>query len=385
MLASRTHIAASATAMVHGLVQDLKRQGHTVYNLSIGEPNLPNAPEIQNGALEAIERNQNAYPPSPGFEEVRETAAAWVNRTCGTRFAASNTLVTAGGKFGIFLSLQALVEAGDEVVLVAPHWVSYPSMIQLFDGKARVIQSHMEKGWKISPEELAAACGPTTKVVILNNACNPTGSLYTREELAALLAVVPPHCWILADEVYSGLCYDGRPYASCGQFEEYADRSIVIQSCSKNFGMTGWRLGFVFAPASFIEVLIKLQGQSITSASGLSQWAALAALQNAEHIQRSVREALEERRNIFIEGLSARFSPFPKPAATLYCFLPLSYFGVSHQDDIRFCKELLEQAHIALVPGTAFGSPGFVRCAFGETPEHLVACLDKLQEYFKKS
>ncbi len=382
MFSKRTQIAPSATAIISGLVQDLKRQGHFIYNLSLGEPNIPNDLVVQKAAHEAIEKNQNFYPPSTGFEVLREATCEWINTSYGTCFETKNVLVTSGGKFGISLSLQALLEPSDEVVLVAPYWVSYPSMIQLFEGQAKVIRSEEKNGWKIGPEELRAACTEKTKLFILNNGCNPTGALYTREELAALLAALPKDCWILSDEVYSGLTYDGT-YVSCGEFSEYADRLILVQSCSKNFGMTGWRLGFVLAPAALIDVLVKLQGQSITSPSALSQWAALAAVQNGPRIQDEMCRTLHERRDFFIDGLAAHFGPLSKPPSALYTFIKLSYFGVSHEDDIRFCKELLEQAHIAMIPGSAFGYSGYVRCAFGETPEHLEKCIQALATHLK--
>lgn len=383
MLSTRSSISASATAQINTQVQELKRQGVLIYNLSLGDPAVPNDPVILAAAQAAVERNQNSYPPTPGFGELRSAASAWINGEYGTTYSPEQTLVTSGGKFGIFLSLQALLNQGDEVIVLAPYWVSYPSMIQLFDGQMKVVHAKEENHWKILPEDLARACSSKTKAVIINNACNPSGALYTHAELEKLLSVLPSHTWILADEVYSGLTYDGQPYASCGQFPEYADRTVIIQSCSKNFGMTGWRVGFVFGAASFIEALTKLQGQSLTSTAGVCQWAALGALQDARRIQNNLRSALEHRRNVFIDGLQQYFGALPKPASAIYSLIPLRYFGVQHDDDVLFCQTLLAKAHLALIPGSAFGKPGTVRCAFGETPEHLTACIDRLGEYFE--
>lgn len=381
---ARLNIPPSATVAINSLAQKKMSSGERVHNLSVGEPIIPTPSVIIDAATAAMHAGKTLYPPVAGIPELRHSAAAWMNETYATEYEAKNTIVTCGGKFGLFALLQALVESGDEVLIIAPYWVSYPSLVQLFGGVPKIIPTNPED-WKVTPKKIDQAIGGRTKIIILNNAANPTGVVYTKEEIASLLAMAARHNLIvISDEVYSGLVYDGSVYNSCGAFPEYTDRVIVVQSCSKHFAMTGWRVGFVFGSSEIISILTTLQGQSTTGTSSISQWAALAAITDARTIIPLVRGMVQARRDVFINYFAQWFGiRLPAPASALYCLIPLRALGVDDLRDEVFCQRALEEANIALVPGVAFGAPGYVRVSFGGKEDEISEALAALGKYLK--
>lgn len=380
------NIPPSATVVLNSLVQEKRARGERVHNLTVGEPVLPTPDVVRQAAVDAMNAGKTLYSPVQGIPELRSAAAAWMNARHGAGFTPAETVVTCGGKFGLFALLQALLEPDDEVLIIAPYWVSYPGMVSLFGGVPKIVETRAPI-WKTSPEDLEAACTEKTKILIVNNGANPTGVLYAKEELASLLAVAKKYnLTVISDEVYSGLTYDGADYASAAFFREYRDRVFVIQSCSKHFAMTGWRVGFVFGPKELIDVVTMLQGQSTTGTASVSQWAALAAFEHADEIQPVIHKEMERRRDAFAQMFRECFGvSLPKPGAGLYYFIPLSVFGVSAAaNDITFCREALENAGVALVPGSAFGARGFVRASFGGKPDEVREGLQALAEHCKQ-
>ncbi len=378
-------IEPSATLTINSKALEKKARGERVYNLSAGEPMLAPHPAIVEGALQAMHAGKTLYPPVAGIPELRQAAAQWMRTTYGTWFEQKNTLVTCGGKFGIFALLEAYLQPGDETLIIAPYWVSYPQLVKLFGGVPRIIQTEEKSGWKISMSELKKI-ETKIKILILNNAANPTGAVYTREELKNILGwAKEKNIIVISDEVYSGLVYDGAEYVSCGSFPEHQDHVIVIQSCSKHFAMTGWRVGFVFAPEEVIKVLTMLQSQSTTGTSSISQWAALAALEHATEIIPTVRQAMEQRRDIFIKTFAQLFGiTLSVPASALYIFIAMRHLQLTHSDSVQFCRELIEKANIALVPGAAFGAEGYVRASFGADANELCESLQAVAVYLQK-
>ncbi len=377
-------LTASATVAMHAKALAKKARGERVYNLGAGEPILPPHVLVASAAEEAVRAGKTLYPPVAGIPELRRAASAWMNTMYGTQHDAQNTLVTCGGKFGIFASLQAYCSSGDEVMIIAPYWVSYAQLTTLFRGVPTIVQTREEDGWKASVAQLESAATDRTKILILNNAANPTGTLYSREELKAMLAWAEKRkLLVISDEVYSGLVYGNEHYVSCGSFPEYRDRVIVIQSCSKHFAMTGWRVGFVFAPEEIIKVLTAIQSQSTTGTSSISQWAAFAAFQNADRVMQTVRDAMHERRDVFTQTLNNAFGiSLLAPKAGLYHFVNLQALGV-YENSLPFCLRLLEEGNIASVPGSAFGQEGYVRFSFGEKKEELIIAVQALSRYLK--
>ena len=308
-----------------------------------------------------------------------------MNQNYQSNFEKENCAVTCGGKHALFLSLQALIETGDEVLVIAPYWVSYPTMVTLAGGISTIIDTSEEKNWKVTPEQISSACTSKTKVLILNNGSNPTGVLYSRDEIKNILKVASEkNLIVISDEVYSGLTYDNAEYISVSSFSEYKESSIVIQSVSKHFAMTGWRVGFVLGPKKLIEVIETLQSQTTTGTSSISQWAAVAAFHNRE-VQKEIHREMQTRRDHFVENfekfLQVKITP---PECGLYAFLPLSYFTSSTLDSVSFCLKVLKECNVAFVPGSPFGKEGYVRASFGGKPEEIEMALSELSRYLKR-
>lgn len=378
------HIEASPTVAINSAALALKAAGVRVYNLSAGEPLVPMFAAVAEAATRAMQHDKHYYAPVNGIPELRAAMVGWVNQQFGSTFRSEHCVVTCGGKFGLYAVCQALVEPGVEALVIAPYWVSYSEMVKMFGGVARVVATDEARGWKVRIDDLKKAITPQTKFLFLNNGGNPTGVVYTREEIAAILSLAKQHnLVVISDEVYAGLTFDGA-FVSCGSFPEYADRVVVIQSCSKHFGMTGWRVGFVMGPPELIKLVSVIQSQSTTGTSSISQWAALGAIEHAGEIVPTINAAIRERRDVFVQTFSKLFSPITAPAAGLYCFVSLEKLGVKNEDDVLFCKRLLQEGHVATVPGSAFGQPGFVRFSFGAKTDELVAGLQAVANYLAR-
>ncbi|MBX7065935.1 MAG: aminotransferase class I/II-fold pyridoxal phosphate-dependent enzyme [Parachlamydiales bacterium] len=346
----------SATGAINAKAEELRRKGRRIYNFAKGDPVLPNHPLLIDAAKKAL--GESPYAPIAGLTELRKAAADWMNKRYGSTFKEAQTVVTNGGKFGIYAALQVLLEPGDEVIIQAPYWVSYPEMVLLAKGKPVIVQTR----WKLTPELLKQAITSKTKVLILNNGCNPTGILYSQSEMDALLRVADEaKIWIISDEVYSEIVFDGAKYISCAT---HSDRTIIIESCSKNFAMAGWRVGFAFGPKEIIDKIIALQSQSTTGTSYISQKVAIAALENSKIVADYVREALAKRRKLFFDLLGKE-----APPAGIYYFAKMGN-----------CEEILEKTGVALVPGEAFGAPGYARFSFAETEEEIKKGLHALEK-----
>ena len=386
MFSSKVQIPPSATVTINTIAQQKKHAGQRVYNLSAGEPIMNTAQYLKETVDWAMDQGQTLYPPVAGIDELRARAAHWMNDLYKTSYTEKNTIVSCGGKFGIYLLLQTLLNDGDEVIVIAPYWVSYPPMTKLFGGVPVIVETEESDGWKVDPKAIEKACTAKTKMLILNNGSNPTGALYTKKELRSILEIAQKNnVIVMSDEVYSGLTYDDFEYVSCGSFEEFRDTVVVVQSCSKNFGMTGWRVGFVFGREDIIKMLVKIQGQSITGTSIISQWAAIAALEKAHKITAEINAEMKRRRDIFTDTFNELFpNKIKAPGSAFYSFIPLTAFGVKEKDDVKFCEKALEEGNVAMVPGAAFGRPGYLRCSFGEKPQELKEALKALADYIKR-
>lgn len=375
----------SATVTINSLAQQKIASGIKVYNLSAGEPKLPPHKLVTSAVLTALERGEVFYPPVAGLPELKRLAAQWINAHYHCQYKPENALVVNGGKFGIYLLLQLLLQPKDEVIIAAPYWVSYPAITQIFGGIPKIIKTMPAKGWKLTAAQLKKACTANTRILILNSGANPTGAVYTRKELATLLKIAKQqNLWVIADEVYSGLIYADN-YVSCGAFPEYQDRVIVIQSCSKNFAMTGWRIGFIFAAQPLITSLVSLVGQSTSGVTTVAQWAAIEVLKRADKVNAWVRHHMQQRRDILIQALSRCFGlNIDPPQASLYVFIALRDLGITHLTAQEFCQQAMEQANVALVPGEAFGQPGYVRLAFGASKSDLTGGVKALAIFCQK-
>ncbi len=373
-----TESMISATVAINSMAAEKKARGEKVYNFAAGDPILPSHPKVIEEVAHALKSEPILYPPVAGIPELRSAAAEWMNRQYNCTFAVENTLVTAGGKFALFAAMQALLKQGDEVLIPTPYWVSYPQISRLFKATPVLMPTDGKNQWKLTPETLKKHISARSKILILNNPGNPTGNLYCKEELMALLAVAKEaKIFVISDEVYSQIVYDGSEFFSCA---ELSDQVLVIQSCSKNFAMTGWRIGFAFGPKELIRTMTALQGQTTSGPSTVSQWAALAALKNHAEIVSNLRSIMEKRRDFFIDTLNEMFHcNLEKPPAALYAFIPLSIFQKSMTSS-ELCTELMTNHNIACVPGVSFGQEGYLRMAFTEKEEVLRQGLSALRE-----
>jgi aspartate aminotransferase len=369
-------LSPSPTTTINALASKKRMNGERVYNFSAGDPILDNHPSIAKGALQQIEKKCLPYPPVEGISELRRLAAEWVNNTCKTHYAKENVMVTCGGKFALFSCIYSLLEPGDEVLIHAPYWVSYPEIVKMGGGIPKIIHN----GWKLTPNDLLQHASKNTKMIIFNNACNPTGIIYNKQEIQEILNTAHTlNLKVISDEVYSGLVYESS-FISCGSFPEYHERVIIIQSCSKNFGMTGWRVGFALGPEKIIKTLAGLQSQSTTGVCSVSQWAAIGALENHAEVNTYVKKAMKDRRDLFTKTFNSLFpTPLDKIPSSLYAFVPLEAMGISTKDSTMFCEKLISLYNIALVPGTAFGTEGYVRFAFSETEQEIAEALHALK------
>jgi len=381
----RSHITPSATVAMNGLALKKRAAGERVYNLSAGEPMVDTSSFVLEAAQAAMERGETHYQPVPGVPALREEAATWMNQSYRASLTSAEVFVTCGGKFALSLLFQTLLNPGEEVLIVAPFWVSYSTMTEIAGCIPRVMQTTEANGWKIRPEDIEEHVSDATRVLILNNAANPTGAVYTRDELEAILSVAKKYdLTVVSDEVYSGLVYDGVEYVSSASFPEYRDRVVVVQSASKSFAMTGWRVGFVMADERVVKKLSAFQSQSITGTSSISQWGAVGALRHADDIVPALRSQMQARRDVFVrifnEVFPERITPSP---SGLYAFVSMRAFGIDETDSKVFCTRVLGEANVAMVPGIAFGAEGYVRCSFGETEQELEDALRALGAYLK--
>jgi aspartate/methionine/tyrosine aminotransferase len=389
-------IQASVTVVINSIAQSKKAQGIRVYNLSAGEPKLMTPEIVREAAIKFVEVGDIPYPITAGQPELRQAAAARMNELYKTSYSAEECIVTTGGKFGLYLILQYLLgsssplksNASDKigVIIPAPYWVSYPAITKLMDGTPVLVKTSEAGGWKITPEMLKAAYTPECKLLILNNGVNPTGVIYSRPEMEALMEMSAQlGLTVISDEVYSGLVYTDDEYVSCGSFLQYKDNIIIIQSTSKSFAMTGWRVGFLLAKKEYVDAINALTSQSTTGVSLVCQHGAIGAFKHAEEITSAVNAAMKQRRDVFVRAFKEYFGiELAKPKATLYVFTSLELLGVSGINDEEFCIRALEEANVAVVPGSGFGQPGYVRFSFAADEDDLVGGLANLAKFAKQ-
>ncbi len=375
----------SPTVLINSIAAEKVASGIKVFNLSAGEPILQPHNLVIQAVTNALAQGETLYPPVMGISKLRDLSSNWMNNEYGCNYQSENTLVVNGGKFGIYLLLQLFLKKGDEVIITSPYWVSYPAITKLFGGVPIIIETNEAKGWKFKPEDLTKVYTAKSKILILNNGCNPTGSLYTKKELAAILEVAKTlNLLVISDEVYSGLTYDDKTYVSCGSFPNYQHHVVVVQSCSKSFSMTGWRIGFVFGAKDIISKLTSLISQSTSGVTTLSQWAAIAAFKQAKIINGWIREEMQNRRNVLIKSLKDNFDiTISSPSSALYIFISLKSLGINNINSAQFCERALAYANVALVPGSAFGREGYVRISFGAQPTDLLLGIKALANFCK--
>ena len=388
-----SRVQPSATVAISAKAAQLKAEGKDILSFSMGEPDFGTPDHIIDGADRAMRAGATRYTAATGTPELKKAILATSERRRGVKHELNEVAVSVGAKHALFNLAMCLFEAGDEVVIPAPYWVSYPAQVRLAGADPVIIESTAEQGFKLSPEALKGALSPKTKAVILCSPSNPTGSAYTEAELRALADVLKEHdCWIIVDEIYGELVYEGFEQRSLATVApELRDRLLVVDGVSKTYAMTGWRIGWVIGPASVISVCNKLQGQSTTNPAAVAQAAAQVALESSQDCIAEMRAAFEERRDRIVEGLNAiEGITCRKPEGAFYAFPSVEgLLGKADGDrkittDLELCDYLLDTVGVALVPGTAFGAPGHVRISYAASTEQIDEGLRRLGEAAKK-
>ena len=385
-------LSPSQTLAMSQKSNELKAQGIDVINLSVGEPDFNTPDHIKEAAKKAIDDNFSFYSPVPGYMDLRKAICAKLKNENQLDFAPEQIVVSGGAKQSICNAVLSLVNAGDEVIVPAPYWVSYVEMVKLAEGKNVIVSAGIEQDFKITPAQLEAAITPKTKLLILCSPSNPTGSVYSKDELKRLADVLVkyPQVLVLADEIYEHINYVGG-HQSIAQFEEIRDRVVIINGVSKGYAMTGWRIGFIAAPLWIAKACNKLQSQYTSGPCSIAQKAATAAFSGDQSCVEEMRKAFERRRNLVVE-LTKEIPGFKvnNPQGAFYLFPEVSYyFGKSDgthviktSDDLAMY--LLEDAHVATVGGDAFGAPDCLRFSYATSDENLKEALRRIKDSVAK-
>ncbi|WP_340523671.1 pyridoxal phosphate-dependent aminotransferase [Cupriavidus necator] len=378
---------ASATYKIMDRVAARRAAGARIISLSAGEPDFDTPEHVCDAAIEAIRAGHTRYTQVAGMRPLREAIAAKFQRENGLDVGWQDTIVCTGGKQVIYNALSATLNAGDEVIVPAPYWVSYPEMVQLSGAAPVIVSCGADVGFKLTPDALARAITPRTRWLILNSPSNPTGAVYTRDELAALAEVLlaHPHVLVLSDDIYEHLTFDGAGFHTIAAVEpRLASRTLTMNGVSKAYAMTGWRIGFGTGPRWLLEAMEKVQGQQTSGASSISQHAALAALNGPKDFIRESRAVFEERRNLMVSMLNETPGlACPVPAGAFYAFASCAGIlgrrtaaGTLLATDEDVAGALLDEANVAVVHGSAFGLGPYIRIAYALDTESLrQACL----------
>lgn len=383
-------VKPSATLAAGAKARQLKAAGVTVYDFSLGEPDFSTPKHICEAADKAALAGQTHYTPTSGTAEVKAAIARWYGRFHGLDCGPENVIVSNGAKHSLHNALAATVGPGDEVVIPTPYWVSYSDLVSMTGATPVLVNTMLASGFKMSPPQLRAALTPRTRLLMINSPCNPTGTVYTRQELAALADVIlGADAGILSDEIYEQLTYgDAKPTCVATLRPELRDRTITISGASKSYAMTGWRMGWAVAPAAVVKAMDTIQSQETSCPSSVSQAALIAALDGPQDCVAEMRKAFAARKDLVAKLLGAIPGVKLPPAdGAFYAFFDVSsYFGKTFggqpvTDSMSFCTALLEQAHVNLVPGAAFGAEGFVRMSFATSREAIEGGLARLTEW----
>lgn len=385
-----TAIQPSATLAVSGRAGELRAAGKSVLNLAAGQPDFRPPTPVAEAVSKLVSSSPIHYAPVAGLPELRDAAASELREYHGHPFARDQVMVNCGAKHSLANLFLVTLDPGDEVVVIAPYWVSYPDMIRLGGGVPRVASAKVEDGWRVKPEALASVLGPKTRYVIINSPSNPTGAGYSAADLSALYDVIEakaPQAWLVCDDIYRKLVYEGFEHASA--FRALAGRTeqiILIDGVSKSHAMTGYRIGFLAAPKHVIAAASRVQGQMTSGASTPAQHAAIAALcdPGCDQAVAAMREAFARRRALILSGLAeisgVRVSP---PEGAFYVFADVNAFigeGSSIADDVALATHLLENKLVATVPGSAFGAPGFLRISYAASDDLITEGLSRIRE-----
>ncbi|WP_297210365.1 pyridoxal phosphate-dependent aminotransferase [uncultured Flavonifractor sp.] len=383
-------VQASTTMAIDAMFKQMKADGIDVIGFGAGEPDFNTPDNIKQAGIEAIEHNVTRYTPAAGTVELRQAVCHRMKEDCGVEYKPSQVVISSGAKHLVYLALRALVNPGDEIILPAPYWVSYIELIRMVGAEPVVVHATEAEQFKLTPEKLEAAITPRTKALMINNPSNPTGMMYSREELEAIAAVCLKHeLYVIADEIYYRLAYDGLKFTSFAALgPEMRELTILVNGVSKSYAMTGWRIGYACANEKIAKIMANYVSHSTGSPVAISQKAAAVALSGPQDQVDVMCKAFEERRDYFVKRVNA----IPgvsciKPEGAFYAMMNLEQLigktihGVEITNDDVFADAFLKYGLVAVVPGSGFGAPNFVRWSYATSMENIKEGLDRLERF----
>ncbi len=389
---SLSRVQPSPTIAITQAAQALKAAGRDVVVLGAGEPDFDTPENIKEAAIAAIRRNETRYTAVEGIPELRQAICTKFKRENDLDYTPSQTFVAPGGKAVIYTALMATLNPGDEVIVPAPYWVSYPDIVLLGGGRPVIVETMIEDGFRLTPEALDRAITPKTKWFIFNQPGNPSGVCYSRQELQALVGVLlrHPHVWVLTDDMYEHLVYDGFGFRTLASVDpRMVPRTLTMNGVSKAYAMTGWRIGYCGGPEPLIAAMAKLQSQTVSNAASISQWAAVEALTGPQDFIATFQRAFEERRDLVVSMLNqAQGLECTKPQGAFYVYPSIRKLigksardGVKIQTDTDFVRKLLEEEGVAVVQGAAFGLSPFFRISYAASITVLEEACRRIQRF----
>ena len=378
-------MSPSPTLAVDSLAKAMKAEGRDVCGFGSGEPDFDTPDFIKKACIEALEAGKTKYTPAPGVPELRKELAAKYQNEYGLKgIDFSNVVVSPGGKFSCYLAILAVCNPGDEVIIPAPYWVSYPEMVKLAGAKPVEVFAGGDQDFKITPEQFEAAITEKTKLIVFNSPSNPTGTVYTESEIRAIYEVAKRHnLWILSDEIYEYLLYEDAKHFSIATISEDAqNRTIIASGFSKTYSMTGWRLGTIVAPKAVAKAIGDLQSQTSSNPTSFAQYGALAAMRNPDAAKAAFQQMIDafdaRRKFLYNELTSIKGITCPKALGAFYLFPDISSFGLSSNE---FSTRLLKEKEVAVVPGEGFGAPGYIRLSYATSDEVIRKGIARIREF----
>lgn len=380
-------LSVSATLAMAQKSRELKAKGIDVINLSLGEPDFNTPDDIKEAAKKAIDDNYSKYPPVPGFSDLREAISKKFKEENSLDYTPDQIIVSAGGKHSLINIILSIVNPGDEVIILAPYWVSYYDQVILAEGKPVIVEATFENDFKIKPEHLEAAITPKTRLIIFNSPSNPTGMVYSRAEMEKIARIVQKHegLFIISDEIYEHIIFTGKN-VSMASFDFIYDKVITVNGVSKGYAMTGWRIGYIGAPLWIAKACDKLQGQFTSGVCSIAQRAALAAIQSKSDSREKMKEAFLRRRDLIcgllseIKGLKIKV-----PQGAFYVMPDITYYlgksdgSVIIKDSDELALYLLDKAQVATVGGIAFGAPGCIRISYAASDDNIKEAVKRIK------
>ena len=382
-------IKPSPTLAITAKAKAMRAQGIDVISFGAGEPDFDTPQHIKDAAIAALQEGFTKYTPAGGIDELKEAICAKLQRDNGVQYQKEHILVSCGGKHSFYNMAQAFIDEGDEVIIPAPYWVSYPPMVELAGGKPVIVSTSEEEGFKLAPDALEKAITSKTKAVVINSPSNPTGSAYSRKELEGLAEVALKHkIYIISDEIYEKIVYDGFEHVSIASLgDEIKDITIILNGVSKTYSMTGWRIGYTAGPKELIAAMNNIQSQSTSNPTSFAQKGALEALQGSQEEVKVMVEEYQRRRDLICDALTAIDGiTCYKPQGAFYCFPNVdAYLGKKNKgeritDTSHLTNYLMDEARVAVVPGVEFGAEGFLRLSYPIASEVITEGIARIKE-----